>query len=87
MHLGLPVVAYRAAAVPETVGDAGVVLSNRDPLIVACAVDRVLSNSRLRSQLAMAGRQRAESFALARSGERLLQALAPILEQQEARRA
>ena len=40
MELGVPVVAYGAAAVPETLGGAGIVLDDKDPLEVAKAVDR-----------------------------------------------
>ena len=40
MELGVPVVAYAATAVPETVGDAGLLLDDKDPLTVAMAVDQ-----------------------------------------------
>src|SRR5439155_6324692 len=37
----LPVVAFAAAAVPETVGDGGLLLSSKRPAMVAAAVERV----------------------------------------------
>ncbi|HLI44250.1 MAG TPA: glycosyltransferase family 4 protein [Acidimicrobiales bacterium] len=67
MHHGLPVVAYAAAAVPETVGDAGVVLDTKAPAAVAAAVRRVLTDDGLRHRLVAAGRQRADSFSLERA--------------------
>ena len=42
MELGVPVVAYAATAVPETLGGAGVLLDDKDPLVVAVAVDKVV---------------------------------------------
>jgi glycosyltransferase involved in cell wall biosynthesis len=59
MHHGVPVVAYGAGAVAETVGDGGIVLERKDPVTVAAAVERVLSDPELRVQLVAAGRRRA----------------------------
>ena len=75
MHFGLPVVAYAAAAVPETVADAGVLLPAKDPLLVAAAVDRVMTDDALRADLVAAGHRRAEDFSLARTSRRLLDLL------------
>ena len=46
MELGVPVVAYPAAAVPETLGDAGVLVEDKDPLTVAMAVDEACRPAR-----------------------------------------
>jgi len=75
MHLGVPVVAQAAAAVPETVDGGGVVLDDRSPLALAVAVHRVLGDEDVRRRLIRAGRHRAASFALGRSRARLLAAL------------
>ncbi len=40
MHHGVPVVAYAAAAVPETVLDAGLLLDSKEPLLVATAAEQ-----------------------------------------------
>lgn len=64
MHLGVPVVAYGSSAVGETVGDGGVVLADKAPMVVATAVHRVVSDPRLRESLVRAGRRRATSFSL-----------------------
>ncbi len=60
----LPVVAYGAAAVPATVADAGVVLRDKTPAVVATAVHRVLSDDTLRAQLTGNGRRRIQDFRL-----------------------
>ncbi len=80
MAHGVPVVALGAAAVPETLGDAGLVLESKRPPLVAEAVARVMGDDALRRGLVEAGRHRLEHFSLARSRQTLLDALQPILE-------
>jgi L-malate glycosyltransferase len=72
MELGVPVVAYAAGALPETVGDAGVVLDDKDPLTVAVAVDEVCRPGGSRHRLIEAGHKRAADFALAKTSKRFL---------------
>ena len=52
----LPVVAYAAAAVPETVQDAGLLLESKEPLRFAAAVHRVMEDKLLRRQFSAGGR-------------------------------
>jgi glycosyltransferase involved in cell wall biosynthesis len=59
MHHGVPVVAFGAGAVPETMGGGGLVLERKDPETVAAAADRVLSDGALRAALVAAGTARA----------------------------
>jgi L-malate glycosyltransferase len=68
----LPVVAYAAAAIPETVGDAGLLLPSKEPLPFAAAVHRVVEDKRLREAFSRAAAGRVESFSLARSRARLV---------------
>jgi len=75
MHFGIPVVALAATAVPETVADAGVLLDTKDPLVVAAAVDRVMTDDALRAELVEAGRRRADDFSLDRTSRRMLDLL------------
>ncbi|MDQ3108029.1 MAG: glycosyltransferase family 4 protein [Actinomycetota bacterium] len=72
MHFGIPVVAFSATAVPETVGDAGVLLPSKEPMLVAAAVDRVMTDDALRADLVAAGHRRAEDFSLVRTSRHLL---------------
>ena len=62
MHFGLPVIAYDAAAVGETLGGAGVLLPDRDLARAAEAVGLVLERRVLRERLVAFGRQRLEAF-------------------------
>ena len=77
MHLGVPTVAYASTAVPETVGDATLLLADKDPLTVAVAVGRVLTDDVVRKALIEAGHRRVEHFSLVNNQRRLLEALEP----------
>ena len=72
MGHGVPIVAYGVTAVPETVGRAGLVLSDKSALPFASAVGRVLRDAALRDVLAAAGRERAAGFDLKASTERFV---------------
>jgi glycosyltransferase involved in cell wall biosynthesis len=75
MHFGVPVVAYASTAVPDTVADAAVVLPEKDPVIVAAAVHRVLSDQALRESLVAAGHRRVEHFSFGNNSRRMLEVI------------
>lgn len=79
MRLEVPVVAYAAAAVPETVAGAGVLLDGKDPVTVAAAVHRVVTDGALRRQLTAAGARRAADFSLDRSARRFREVVGKFL--------
>jgi glycosyltransferase involved in cell wall biosynthesis len=79
MRFGVPTVAFASTAVPETVGDATLLLSDKDPLTVAVAVQRVLTDDVVRKALIEAGHRRVEHFSLVNNQRRLLEALEPRL--------
>ena len=72
MGHGVPIVAYGVTAVPETVGDAGLVLPDKSALPFAAAVGRVLGDPQLRAVLAAAGLARAAGFDLGASTQRFV---------------
>ena len=72
MYNGVPIVAYAAAAVPETVGGAGIVLAEKKPAKVAAAAARVVNDHAVRDSLISAGKSRLELFSLPVATERLL---------------
>lgn len=78
MHHRLPIVAYGAAAVPETIGAAGLVLADKAPLKMAAGIQRVLTDPALRAHLAAAAAARLEELSLERSRAKLVAALAPV---------
>lgn len=78
MTAGLPIVACRAAAVPEVVvHDAtGVLVPVRDPEALAGALERVLTQPSLAKQLGAAGQARVNGFDLVPITRRFLEAAA-----------
>lgn len=79
MHRDVPIVAYACAAVPETVGDAALLLDTKRPAVVAAAVARVMDDEQLRRGLVDAGRARLGEFSLDRSRRKLLDAIVPVV--------
>jgi len=75
MHYGVPIVAFGAAAVPETLGEAGLLLDVKDPCTIAAAVDRVARDAALRRQLVAAGARRVREFDVSRTGPAFVEAV------------
>ena len=51
MYFGVPIVALRAAAVPETLGNGGLLLDSSEPETAAAAIDRLVRDGELRGKL------------------------------------
>jgi glycosyltransferase involved in cell wall biosynthesis len=82
MHFGIPVVAYASSAVPDTVGDGGLLLTDKDPVVVATAVERLRSDESLRRVLVTAGRKRVDDhFSIARTGPQMLETLTTLMKE------
>jgi glycosyltransferase involved in cell wall biosynthesis len=80
MHHGLPVVAFDCTAVGETVGDGGLLLTDKSPSMVASALHRVATDAGLAQRLRSAGRRRANLFDRKVTQERFRQHLSILLE-------
>ena len=81
MACGAPVVASRRGALPEVVGDAGVLVDPEDERALASALTRVLGSAAEREALAGRGLRRAAGFTAERTAGRvvdLLQATAGV---------
>ncbi len=62
MHFGLPIVAHAAAAIPDTLGPAGILLPHKDHLLTAEVIARVLQDQELGRRLGEMSRRRLEHF-------------------------
>jgi L-malate glycosyltransferase len=71
----VPVVARPAGGVPETAGDAALLVADRDPAVVAELLDLAVGDEPLRQELAARGLRRAEHYAPERSAAALRAAL------------
>jgi L-malate glycosyltransferase len=78
MTLGLPVVANRVGALPEVVGDGGLLVDAADPYALAGAVTSVLGEPGLREKLARAARRRVATFDLPSAGDRAVDLVAAL---------
>jgi glycosyltransferase involved in cell wall biosynthesis len=62
MSMKLPITAYASTAIPETLGEAGIVWPDRDPLLVAGSIDLFVRNSSVRNSLGLRGQRRYEEM-------------------------
>ena len=79
MRHGLPVIAFDAAAVPETLGPGGLLIGDKSPSSVAAAVSRVLSDPQAGRRLARRGAARLEAFDAAVTRRCYVDALSGLL--------
>lgn len=71
MSLGCPVVASNAAAIPETVGDAALLVDPDDVAGMTDAMLRIIGDPALRAELIEKGRARAQLFTWEEAGRKL----------------
>lgn len=83
MRNDLPVVAYAATAVPETMGSAGILVQNDDPLEFASAVSMVLRDEALQRKLSQSASHQLDHFGHGRAQDAHLEILRPYLERME----
>ncbi|MCY3577284.1 MAG: glycosyltransferase [bacterium] len=80
MASGLPVIAYNAAAVAETVDGVGIVLDDKRPVTLAQAIDRVLRDDRIRQDLCARGKEAAKRYDISVTGRQMWDALRDLLD-------
>jgi glycosyltransferase involved in cell wall biosynthesis len=72
MGAGVPVVASRAGALPEVLGDAAVLVDPDDVDGLAAALEQVSSDEELRADLVRRGRERVARYSWDRAGDQFL---------------
>jgi glycosyltransferase involved in cell wall biosynthesis len=85
MTLGVPVIAASRGALPEVVGDAGLLVDPDDAEALADRLDDLLANQGLRDRLREAGWRRAERFRWSDSAARVREAWARAVEHRSRR--
>jgi glycosyltransferase involved in cell wall biosynthesis len=71
MYFGVPVIAYQAGAIAETVQSGGILIESKDPARVAELMHHVLTHEGVRSELVREGKKQLERFLLPRFCERV----------------
>ena len=79
MAADVPIVAYAAGAVPETLGGAGLLFAPKDLEVAAELLGSVVYDREVRSRVLEGQRRRLQDFAPARIEARLCQVLEPLL--------
>lgn len=80
MIFNIPVLAYRAAAVPETLGGAGIILDERKPEHVAEALAQVVGNKAVCDKLNVLMQKRLDFFSYKKTTEAFEEYLNAIIE-------
>ena len=80
MVFNTPILAYRAAAVPETLGYAGIVLEDRKPVYVAKMIQNVVDNKPLHKTLVALMQKRLDYFSYEKTTKRFEEYLKAIME-------
>ena len=85
MTVGVPVIAAARGALPEVVGDAGLLVDPLDVAALAASLERVLTDDQLRGRLSAAGAARARQFSWRASADALTGAYAQAIDCRRAR--
>ena len=75
MLFRLPILAYNCCAVEETLGGGGLLVSKKDPVETAAAMDYLIRNEELRNYYRKMQRSRLKDLSIDRVGDRLLNLL------------
>ena len=84
LTIGVPVLAARRGALPEVVGDAGLLVDPLDVSAMAHGIEQLLTDDGLRRRLSAAGPDQARRFSWDASAARLLEAYAVAIEHRQA---
>ncbi|MBN3899014.1 MAG: glycosyltransferase family 4 protein [Nostoc sp. NOS(2021)] len=79
MTLGAPVVTSNTSSIPEVSGDAAILIDPNDPVQLAEAILKVISDSQLRQELINKGKARAKLFSWERTAKETLNAYRTII--------
>jgi glycosyltransferase involved in cell wall biosynthesis len=79
MTLGVPVVAARAGAAPEVIGDAGLLAEPNNAEALAAKLDSMLANEAARQTYAERGRRRAKQFTISNMMNRYEQLIEKVV--------
>ncbi len=80
MTFDVPVIAYDACAVPETIGGASVVVDDKDPVFLSAVINEVAVNGEMRSAIIKAQRERLEDFSYERIKKQFQQFIRDFME-------
>lgn len=62
MKNNIPIIAYSAGAIPDTLGNAGVLLKEKNPVLTAMWMNEITVNKKIREELINSGQKRMRDF-------------------------
>ena len=83
MFFDIPVIAKKTSAIPYTLGGAGILLENDDPLMAAAVINRVLKDEDLRNKVLENQRERLRDFEHDKIEKQLLDAVNRFIKQKD----
>ena len=83
MACGVPVIGSTCGAIPEVIGDAGLIFPEGDVAALASALRQMLSDEGLRERLAVAGLARVEQYSWDRVAEKTYELFRRVLDNSE----
>ena len=75
MIFDVPIIAYSSCAVPETMGESGIVVENKSPVFLSKVIDAVINDENLRKCMIESERKRLEDFKYAPLSKQFQEAL------------
>ncbi len=81
MYFGIPIIAYDSSAVGETLGGSGLLLQDKDPKVVAEAMNRIVEDRELREKILRNEKARLRDFDNEKIKERFLEIIDRFIKQ------
>ena len=72
MHFGVPIAAYGCCAVPDTLGNGGLLLDSKEPEVAAAAANRLITDQALRAAILEGQKEMLQKYKYENVKERLL---------------
>lgn len=79
MQRDIPVIAYNAAAVPDTMGDAGILFNTKEKETVCAFINKIMCDRELKENVIQKQRERVKYFNLVSYKERIRKLLAEVM--------
>lgn len=81
MKFGVPIVAYGAGAIPETLGGAGILVGNKDAAYLALIIDKLVKDEQFKKNIVAGQNLRLQDFSYERTSDRFKKILNAMLKQ------
>lgn len=79
MYFDIPIIAYKSTAIPYVLGDAGIIVENKEPMHIANIIDRIIKSKELKNELISKQRKRLNKFTYEQTSEIFLNYLTKVM--------